>query len=141
MHEAKQVPIKEQLENMSAQERIEFFRGQIPNYSTRVNTVIDTKFAKAKNIEPQAREKVLTAFQNRVEDFLASPAVEHGGSGLDHLSEAGLVSEDQYDDLYATAAALAAEIMNEAGFKEEANYAYASFGKVMAKKHLQSELS
>lgn len=141
MQEREQVPLQERLRAMNAGEKVQFFRGIVSDYSTRLDKVIAKKFAKAENMDAATRERLLDAFQKRVEDFLANPGAEHGGSALDHLPQTGLLSQEQYNDLHGAAAAMAAEIMKAAGAEQEANAAYASFGRIMAKQHLETELN
>ncbi|KKR86793.1 MAG: hypothetical protein UU48_C0010G0028 [Candidatus Uhrbacteria bacterium GW2011_GWF2_41_16] len=126
----------EQLKKMNAQERIEFFRGRTSDFSTQVSHILDQYLT----CSEEQKESILHAFQQRVEDYFAYPNGSHGGGPFDHLPQIGrrLITQEQYETLSMAAAALAATMIDKAGFKTYAQGAYAALGQMSAKQYTKS---
>ena len=124
---------KPNLDQMSAQERVEYFRGKDPNFGARVERAFETAVGKLDPTDP-VRAEVLEAFQHKVEAHLATPGAAAGGSGLEHLAQMGKqrITEDQYQRLRRSATAVAAEIIKEAGESQYARGAYRELGELVA---------
>lgn len=131
-------PLKtaEELREMTAQQRLEFFRGLIPDYNTRVNNTVQFALPSLMGREAHEQEKIREAFQLRVEDHLAEPGGSFGGSALDHLPQQGWTTEQEYEQLNLTAIALAATIINETGYAEYARSAFIKLGMLSAKNYI-----
>lgn len=136
-----EIPIHDRYYDLRAQERVEFVRGLIPDFSTRISKEIDVKLENIKNLDEKTRDRILSAFQSKVEAYIAR--ANHGGSALDHLSQIGvmIVTYDEQMDLDASAAAMAGEILSEVGLDEVAQLSYADAGERIAKKLLSSPLN
>lgn len=116
---------------MSAQERVEYFRGKVADYNTRVETGFERAVGKIDPSDP-ARDEVLRAFQLRVEDNLSAPGASHGGGALDHLPQMGrqVITEEQYQTLQREALAVAASIIDASGHSDYARGAWAKLGRM-----------
>lgn len=130
---------EDQLIAMLPDDRIAYIKGRTPDYTTKIDNAVKTTFARVHSdyewgTEPETiRTEVITAFEQRVADYLNSPAGIFGGSHLDHLPQLGKISERFYKALYASAPGLAATIMEQAELPNMAKSAYQRFGKLEAK--------
>ena len=120
----------EELMNMRADDRISYLRGFVSDYDSRINQVLDNIIE-----DGSANERIRSAFQSRVEDHLCDPGFRFGGLALDHLPQGNpsIITQGEYNRLYAAAPGLAASILTECGFVESAERAVKLYGELKIK--------
>jgi hypothetical protein len=123
----------EVLRNMLPDDRINFLKGSVDNYPQKLKQAVDSIIPVDTEEDKILREKIIDAFRMRVEDNFNAPGFSFGGHALDHLPQHGIISDEQYSLLYASAAGLAGKIIEDAGFPEHAKPAYEKYGELMAR--------
>ena len=96
--------------------------------TTRVNETLD-RFVEGGSND----QEIQICFQMRVEDYFCQAGGIFGGKGLDNLPQHDQITQDQYNQLYAAAAGLAAVIYREAGYEDLANQAATRYGLLREK--------
>ena len=124
----------EALLKMLPDDRINFLKGSTDDYSKKLEKVVDG-VVRSDELDDAKREMIVRAFMHRVQDHLNSPGTDQGGCDFDHLPQLGIISEEQYFLLNASAAGLAGKMIEEAGFPEMARFAYQKYGKMMARRN------
>ncbi|MDP3639861.1 MAG: hypothetical protein Q8R53_01520 [Nanoarchaeota archaeon] len=118
----------EQLMDMTADDRIKYLRGSVPEYDNRINQILDRIIPAG-----SATERIRSAFRRRVEDYFCQPGGTFGGSALDHLPQGyptSTITQAEYVQLYAAACGLAAFLLTECGFAEQAQPAAQRYGEM-----------
>lgn len=86
----------EDLMELSADDRISYVRGSIPDYETRINNALDNVVEEGSSIQYLHK-----CFRMRVQDNIASPGIYWSGFGLDHLAQGmpcGLLPDSKLSD-------------------------------------------
>jgi len=118
----------EQLMDMTADDRVRYLQGCVPEYDKQINRALDAIVNGG-----SANERIRSAFQRRVEDYFCQPGGTFGGSALDHLPQGyptSTITQAEYNQLSAAACGLAAVLLTECGFAEQAQPAAHRYGEM-----------